>query len=128
MVPWRRLIQTFLDKMVRQEGLGDALDEKECPCCENAYTRQSRRFHCMDCGMFVQCLNCIVSRHSLYPLHRLKVCVFILDSFDEADMLFRSGLGITGCPLRSRSWASSTSWVMADSHALIPLLLLVRWS
>ncbi|KAJ7734685.1 hypothetical protein B0H16DRAFT_1664977 [Mycena metata] len=29
-------------------------------------------FRCTDCGVFVQCLDCVLSRHSLTPLHRVK--------------------------------------------------------
>ncbi|KAJ7829911.1 hypothetical protein B0H13DRAFT_1655417 [Mycena leptocephala] len=62
----------FLDEVLRREGLGDALDEKACPCCKTRYTRESRRFRCTDCGTFMQCLGCVHARHTHSPLHRLK--------------------------------------------------------
>ncbi|KAJ7724030.1 hypothetical protein B0H16DRAFT_1333756 [Mycena metata] len=58
--------------MLRYDGLGDALDEKKCLWCEQAYTRQSRRFRCSDCGVFVQCFDCVRSCHLTTPLHRVK--------------------------------------------------------
>ncbi|KAJ7027839.1 hypothetical protein C8F04DRAFT_1212338 [Mycena alexandri] len=64
--------QFFFDETLRNDGLGDALDDKACSCCKNVYPRQSRRFRCSDCSVFVQCLDCVTSRHSLSPLHRLK--------------------------------------------------------
>ncbi|KAJ7716210.1 hypothetical protein B0H16DRAFT_1801736 [Mycena metata] len=72
MALWRRLIQSFLDEFARRHGLADAFDEVACPSCNNAYTRQSRRFRCADCGPSVQCLTCVLQRHSLLPLHRVK--------------------------------------------------------
>ncbi|KAJ7749884.1 hypothetical protein B0H16DRAFT_1318981 [Mycena metata] len=69
---WRQLQQFFFDETLRHDGLGDALDEKACSCCNKAYSRQSRRFRCSHCGVFVQCLDCVTSRHSMSPLHRLK--------------------------------------------------------
>ncbi|KAJ7226774.1 hypothetical protein GGX14DRAFT_347841 [Mycena pura] len=66
---FRPLIKRFLDELVRHEGLGD--DAKQCPCCHEAYTRTTRRFRCLQCGAFEQCLNCVLARHALMPLHRI---------------------------------------------------------
>jgi len=68
---FRPLISRFLDELVRHEGLGD---EKQCPCCHEAYKRTTRRFRCLQCGAFEQCLACVLSRHALMPLHRIDVC------------------------------------------------------
>ncbi|KAJ7709331.1 hypothetical protein B0H16DRAFT_1480957 [Mycena metata] len=73
MVPWRRLLQNFVDEIARRHGLADALDEEQCPCCATVYSRDIRRFRCTDCGMFTQCSNCVVQRHACHPLHRLRV-------------------------------------------------------
>ncbi|KAJ7716570.1 hypothetical protein B0H16DRAFT_1338947, partial [Mycena metata] len=72
MTQWCPLMQFFFDETLRHDGLGDALDEKKCPCCDAAYTRTSHRFRCGECGVFTQCLSCVRSRHSLSPLHRIR--------------------------------------------------------
>jgi hypothetical protein len=120
MVPWHRLKQMFLDEVLRREGLADALDENKCPCCETTYTQQSRRFRCMDCGMFVQCGDCARARHSLHPLHRLKVRDLLFSLTTGSDpTAFRSGMEITGCRYPSRNSGSYTNWVMAGCPALL---------
>ncbi|KAJ7119403.1 hypothetical protein C8R46DRAFT_1238678 [Mycena filopes] len=72
MVPWRRLMDTFMQELVRRHGLADALDEKACPCCKTPHTRETRRFRCTECGTFVQCLKCVLERHACHPLHRIR--------------------------------------------------------
>ncbi|KAJ7661813.1 hypothetical protein B0H17DRAFT_1185128 [Mycena rosella] len=70
---WRLLNQTFLDKMVRREGLGDSLADPWCSCCPaDSPSPSTRLFRCEDCGMFLQCGNCILERHPLQPLHAVK--------------------------------------------------------
>ncbi|KAJ7170643.1 hypothetical protein C8R43DRAFT_1120404 [Mycena crocata] len=36
------------------------------------YAPPQRFFRCADCGMFVQCEDCVVQRHALQPLHNVK--------------------------------------------------------
>ncbi|KAJ6478376.1 hypothetical protein C8R45DRAFT_934146 [Mycena sanguinolenta] len=52
---WRPLIQRYLDKLIRREGLGD--DSKTCCCCGATFTHKQRRFRCLNCGEFAQCLQ-----------------------------------------------------------------------
>ncbi|KAJ7180030.1 hypothetical protein C8R43DRAFT_871280 [Mycena crocata] len=69
---WRPHASRFLDELMRQEGLGNSMGDTGCPCCQRPYERRTRRFWCQDCGNFVQCLDCVKSRHTTTPLHRLK--------------------------------------------------------
>ncbi|KAJ7841673.1 hypothetical protein B0H13DRAFT_2365584 [Mycena leptocephala] len=73
-VLWRRLQQTFLDEMVRGDGLGDALSNPVCACCTADASQDSSRgiFRCSECGIFLQCKACILTRHAMQPLHILK--------------------------------------------------------
>ncbi|KAJ6602497.1 hypothetical protein DFH09DRAFT_1301519 [Mycena vulgaris] len=61
------------------EGLGDAVGDVACGCCprappaeEAARPKPKRIFRCSDCGMFLQCEDCVLTRHGLQPLHLLK--------------------------------------------------------
>ncbi|KAJ7715173.1 hypothetical protein DFH07DRAFT_872702 [Mycena maculata] len=69
-------MQHFLDEMLRREGLGNAMHERGCSCCKIPWDSRSRRFRCRDCGVFVQCMDCVLERHRLTPLHKLQVYVF----------------------------------------------------
>ncbi|KAJ6607425.1 hypothetical protein B0H10DRAFT_1818202 [Mycena sp. CBHHK59/15] len=69
MAGWRRLIQRFLDELLRREGLNA---EAQCAGCKETFGQGDRRFRCHDCGEFVICLACVLSRHSLAPLHRVQ--------------------------------------------------------
>ncbi|KAJ7027962.1 hypothetical protein C8F04DRAFT_1212258 [Mycena alexandri] len=120
MALWRQLKQFFLDETVRHDGLGDALDEKACPCCKKAYTKQTRRFRCTECGVFVQCLDCVISRHSLSPLHRLKYQEWT-GTFWAATTLMKLGLvyqlGHGGHPCR-RPAPKVHEMVVLDTEAV----------
>ncbi|KAJ7697294.1 hypothetical protein B0H16DRAFT_1750084 [Mycena metata] len=72
MAPWMRLKQPFLDEMARRHGLADSMDQNACECCKGAFTRQSPRFCCADCGTVVHCCGCLLERHQCLPLHRIK--------------------------------------------------------
>ncbi|KAJ7774635.1 hypothetical protein DFH07DRAFT_732672 [Mycena maculata] len=69
---WRPLMQRFLGEVLRREGLGDALHQRTCICCESVYTPSTRQFRCRECGVFDQCLECLLSHHMLNPLHRVQ--------------------------------------------------------
>ncbi|KAJ7744427.1 hypothetical protein DFH07DRAFT_963653 [Mycena maculata] len=58
--------------LLRREGLGDALSEKKYSCCQKPHTAWTRKFRCRECGVFTQCLDCVLSCHALHPLHRLQ--------------------------------------------------------
>ncbi|KAK6993086.1 CxC2 domain-containing protein [Favolaschia claudopus] len=67
---WRPLAGDFLDELLRHEGLGDYSD---CPQCTVCGAKGSiRLFKCGDCGQFLQCQGCCISRHQLTPLHVLE--------------------------------------------------------
>ncbi|KAJ7197993.1 hypothetical protein GGX14DRAFT_374552 [Mycena pura] len=67
---WRPLVQRFLDEMLRHEGVDD---NNLCACCKTTFsTSNSRQFRCKDCGEFSQCVDCLLSRHALTPLHRVQ--------------------------------------------------------
>ncbi|KAJ7154301.1 hypothetical protein B0H12DRAFT_1040725 [Mycena haematopus] len=62
----------FADALLRHAGLGDYCLDPCCTCCDVAYGVGVRIFSCNQCGKFLQCLDCIVSRHTLSPLHCVK--------------------------------------------------------
>ncbi|KAJ7065916.1 hypothetical protein B0H15DRAFT_926024 [Mycena belliarum] len=72
MKAFRPLIPRFLDELMRLEGLGDGSTVGSCACCGTLFDRSVQRFRCKECGVFDQCLDCVLSRHCLEPLHRLK--------------------------------------------------------
>ncbi|KAJ7855835.1 hypothetical protein B0H13DRAFT_1902935 [Mycena leptocephala] len=63
--------QEFLDALLRRSGLGNYLFEKACSCCGAGPANGTRFFRCTQCGEFLQCGNCMRSRHQLSPLHCL---------------------------------------------------------
>ncbi|KAJ7022478.1 hypothetical protein C8F04DRAFT_971465 [Mycena alexandri] len=71
--------QLYLDETVRLHGLGYYTSAPCCALCEQAVGDQApqgsgrrRFFRCIDCGVFLQCLECCVARHNLTPLHILE--------------------------------------------------------
>ncbi|KAJ7039474.1 hypothetical protein C8F04DRAFT_1178631 [Mycena alexandri] len=64
MVPWRALKQFFLDELLRNDGLGDALDEKTCSCCKTPLHETVTSFSLSRLWGL-----CTMSH---LPLHRLK--------------------------------------------------------
>ncbi|KAJ6454052.1 hypothetical protein C8R47DRAFT_997439 [Mycena vitilis] len=66
---WRPLAQQFLDARVRRAGLGDYLRDPACCFCSRAAGVGTRLFRCAQCGEFLQCGDCLKSRHALTPLH-----------------------------------------------------------
>ncbi|KAJ7733221.1 hypothetical protein DFH07DRAFT_780665 [Mycena maculata] len=69
---WRPLVQRFLDEFLRREGLGGAMRERSCSCCGVTWESHARHFRCRECGVFIQCLECVLTRHTLTPLHKLQ--------------------------------------------------------
>ncbi|KAJ7173531.1 hypothetical protein C8R46DRAFT_1161384 [Mycena filopes] len=69
MTLWRPLAQAYTEWMLRRAGLGDNTDSPACSFCKTAYGDDSRLFRCTQCGDFLQCLNCLLERHALNPLH-----------------------------------------------------------
>ncbi|KAJ6488304.1 hypothetical protein C8R47DRAFT_1177489 [Mycena vitilis] len=88
----------FLDELVRREGLGE--DHHECACCKTAFVRNSRRFRCWDCGEFYQCKDCLLSRHTLTPLHRpleWNGSFWITTTLCSLDFVYQLGHGGQPC-------------------------------
>ncbi|KAK7022207.1 CxC2 domain-containing protein [Favolaschia claudopus] len=71
MKSWRPMLQFFLDELLRREGLGDQAES--CSCCQKTFTAGCRRFRCRQCGIFIQCKECLLERHQLTPLHTPQV-------------------------------------------------------
>ncbi|KAJ7084884.1 hypothetical protein B0H15DRAFT_951369 [Mycena belliarum] len=69
---FRPLVPRFLDELLRHEALGDPSEAGACACCQAVFSRVVNRYRCKDCGVFDQCLDCVLARHALNPLHRLK--------------------------------------------------------
>ncbi|KAJ7079050.1 hypothetical protein C8R43DRAFT_1143319 [Mycena crocata] len=113
---WRPLANRFLDELLRAEGLGDALDEDRCSCCEETYTPTSRRFRCHGCGAFVQCHKCVISRHALTPLHRIqewKGGFWAVSSLKSIGCTYQLGHGGHPCP---RPMPSERTMVVMDTE------------
>ncbi|KAJ7481680.1 hypothetical protein FB451DRAFT_1030190 [Mycena latifolia] len=58
--------------MVRRDGLGDYLFKAACAFCKALYGGSKQIFRCKQCGEFLQCEDCLRSRHALNPLHSVK--------------------------------------------------------
>ncbi|KAF6749127.1 hypothetical protein DFP72DRAFT_1073682 [Ephemerocybe angulata] len=71
-------IDTFLDELLRLDGLGDAGAGSVVTCCgavcKTAFTSQSKdAYRCRDCfNTGVWCLDCLLENHKLDPLHRIE--------------------------------------------------------
>ncbi|KAK6967159.1 hypothetical protein R3P38DRAFT_3244632 [Favolaschia claudopus] len=69
---WRPMCSFFLDELLRREAL-EQRSAGTCACCSAALTDGDVRVRCEDCGDFVQCAECVVSRHEVMPLHSVEV-------------------------------------------------------
>ncbi|KAJ7259464.1 hypothetical protein C8J57DRAFT_1233814 [Mycena rebaudengoi] len=77
---WQPLASTFLDMECRRDGLGDSVHHPTCDCCNAVYIvpindgpPAVRLFRCDDCGQFLQCGDCLLSRHATNLLHILRL-------------------------------------------------------
>lgn len=62
--------QSFLDEMVRRDGLGESDSPGSCQDCQAS----PAKIRCMDCsGSVLLCESCTVSSHKRNPLHRIEV-------------------------------------------------------
>ncbi|KAJ7080717.1 hypothetical protein C8R43DRAFT_909900 [Mycena crocata] len=70
--------QLYLEESLRFHGLGDSCVSQRCALClcpvgVAARKPEAKRFfRCGLCGVFLQCQDCCVKRHSLMPLHFLE--------------------------------------------------------
>lgn len=87
--------QTYLDELLRIEGLGEANQPPNCPCCPPESAREGK-FKCEDCfGGALLCEQCIVGRHNLLPLHRILVSPIYSTSVEKSShMLVQSWTGV----------------------------------
>ncbi|KAJ7429171.1 hypothetical protein B0H11DRAFT_1769442 [Mycena galericulata] len=69
---WRPLAQYFLDSTMRHQGLGDDIYDTRCAPCGAPWEDGKRFFKCVQCGNFLQCEDCVRTRHQLNPLHCVK--------------------------------------------------------
>ncbi|KAI0038140.1 hypothetical protein FA95DRAFT_1462130, partial [Auriscalpium vulgare] len=69
---WLPFRDTFLDELIRNEGLAENEKLPSCPLCP-ADISTLGEFRCIDCtgGRFL-CAGCIVSAHEQLPLHRVQ--------------------------------------------------------
>ncbi|KAJ7049781.1 hypothetical protein C8F01DRAFT_1092981 [Mycena amicta] len=63
-------IPSYLDELLRSEGLGRHWEHPRCAVCE---ADGLRMFRCLSCGQFLQCETCLRERHQQQPLHRPQV-------------------------------------------------------
>ena len=68
---WLKFRQTFLDELLRHDGLGDFLGHTQCSSCQKA----PGIIKCRDCsnGRMLKCPECVVAAHATLPLHRVEV-------------------------------------------------------
>jgi hypothetical protein len=123
---WRPFVQRFLDELLRWEGLGD-MGHECAPCKTKFQGKPARRFRCQDCGEFSQCRDCVLSGHSLTPLHRVQVRIR-LSLRNKIFTFVRNGMETSGCPSRLRAWAWCINWGMAATRAHIQHQHRVQWS
>ncbi|KAF7968821.1 hypothetical protein HWV62_29262 [Athelia sp. TMB] len=68
---WLPLRQTYVDELLRAEGLGETSQTTSCPYCSPDCQNEAK-FKCEDChGGTLACQQCLVERHEFLPLHRI---------------------------------------------------------
>ncbi|KAJ7081907.1 hypothetical protein C8R43DRAFT_909756 [Mycena crocata] len=88
-------MQDYVDAILCRAGLGDYLFDTACTCCGILYAapevhesyesedesehngerdtkERVRVFRCDQCGDYLQCKKCVVTRHQLNPLHKIR--------------------------------------------------------
>ncbi|KAJ7058985.1 hypothetical protein C8F01DRAFT_990382 [Mycena amicta] len=106
---WRRQIPSYLDELLRSEGLGRHWEHPRCAVCG---ADGLRLFRCRPCGQFLQCETCLRERHQQQPLHRPEVwngdfwapCSLFRDSTTAVQLAMVHQLGHHGfeCPYPAR--------------------------
>lgn len=76
MTDWLKHVrQTYIDELVRHDGLGDAEACINCSICDTNIAD----VRCMDCSVTeLFCGDCVVKRHQRNPLHRIEVRILHL--------------------------------------------------
>lgn len=74
--------QTYLEELVRCDGLGDIEECAVCVTCNLALGT----VRCMDCSNpAMACAGCMVNLHQRNPLHRVEASLYILHYIGNAD-------------------------------------------
>ncbi|KAJ7038352.1 hypothetical protein C8F04DRAFT_1179974 [Mycena alexandri] len=97
---WCLMKQFFFDETVRHDGLGDALDENKCPCCQRVHSK------------------CVRSRHSLSPLHRVKEwngTFWVNTTLTKLGCVYQLGHGGHTCP---RPAPTTHNMVVMDTEVI----------
>ncbi|KAI0043482.1 hypothetical protein FA95DRAFT_1498510, partial [Auriscalpium vulgare] len=72
---WIPFRDTFLDELIRLEGLGEHINLPNCPGCEGKddIPASLGEYRCESCvgGQF-WCASCTATAHALHPLHRIQ--------------------------------------------------------
>ncbi|KAJ7186909.1 hypothetical protein C8R46DRAFT_1206901 [Mycena filopes] len=94
---WRPHMPRFLDALVKRHALDPT---EKCGSCAKPLPVKGRRFRCTDCGDFVQCLECALTRHTVTPLHRLKEWkgFWVPSSLKTLGGTYQLGHGGQACP------------------------------
>ncbi|KAJ7035477.1 hypothetical protein C8F04DRAFT_1182381 [Mycena alexandri] len=103
MAEFRDIQQVLLEEMLRLCGLADSTDDPECAVCQAKLdkTSSARIFRCADCGEFLQCKNCCLERHSMTPLHFLKVWngeFWVGETLKSLGLIYQLGHQGAPCP------------------------------
>ncbi|KAJ7097104.1 hypothetical protein B0H15DRAFT_945777 [Mycena belliarum] len=106
MLVWRPMKALFLDELLRHDGLGDDLHAPQCALCSATYDVSSHAppqlFKCGDCGQFLQCKACCLSRHALAPLHVVKQWngdFWTTTTLASLGLVYQLGHGGQPCPV-----------------------------
>lgn len=69
---WLAYRESFLDELLRHDGLGDFLGSTLCASCGEV----DGVIKCRDClgGCHLRCAVCSIHHHRRLPLHRIEVC------------------------------------------------------
>ncbi|KAJ7049303.1 hypothetical protein C8F01DRAFT_1002465 [Mycena amicta] len=70
---WIPHAATFLEELIRREGLGDSTHNPHCARCSTPLQPGLQRlFRCRHCGDYLQCEACLKSEHRIHPLHIIE--------------------------------------------------------
>ncbi|THH13992.1 hypothetical protein EUX98_g9660, partial [Antrodiella citrinella] len=111
-IPFRDL---YLDKLLRADGLAEALHMDMCFRCKQF----AGEYRCRDCSCsLLFCQDCVCEQHSYMPLHRIEVWTgsfFNKTCLADLGLVFQLGHGGRACcPLPS----STRSLVVVDTSGI----------
>ncbi|KIJ90576.1 hypothetical protein K443DRAFT_35778, partial [Laccaria amethystina LaAM-08-1] len=96
---WLKFRATFLDEVLRHDGLGDFMGQEDCSHCGKA----RGVIRCQDCssGKLLKCPECAVTLHQYLPLHRVERwngLFFDKDSLHNLGLRYQLGHSGERCP------------------------------